>query len=79
MKDLRKDLRQYIDLRRALGYKLRKHEPRLDEFITFLEAKWRCRIKQAGWVDEIASYCCLPSRPGFAFPRSSDSTRVTST
>lgn len=35
MKDLRKDLRQYIDLRQALGYKLRKHEPRLTEFIAF--------------------------------------------
>ena len=39
MRDLRKDLREYIDLRRALGYKLRKHERRLSEFITFLEAR----------------------------------------
>ena len=39
MRDLRKDLRQYIDLRRALGYKLRKHEPRLTEFIAYLKAK----------------------------------------
>ena len=44
MRDLRKDLRQYIDLRRALGYKLRKHEPRLTEFIAFLEAKGTDRI-----------------------------------
>ena len=44
MRDLRKDLRQYIDLRRALGYKLRKHEPRLTEFIAFLEAKCTDRI-----------------------------------
>jgi len=39
MIDLRKDLRHYIDLRRALGYRLRKHEPRLTEFIAFLKAK----------------------------------------
>ena len=39
MRDLRQDLRHYIDLRRALGYRLRKHEPRLTEFIAFLEAK----------------------------------------
>jgi integrase/recombinase XerD len=39
MRDLRKDLREYIDLRRALGYQLRKHERRLSEFIAFLEAR----------------------------------------
>jgi site-specific recombinase XerD len=39
MRDLRKDLRQYIELRQALGYKLRKHKPRLTEFLAFLEAK----------------------------------------
>jgi integrase/recombinase XerD len=44
MRDLRKDLRHYIDLRRALGYRLRKHEPRLTEFIAFLEAKGTDRI-----------------------------------
>ncbi len=44
MRDLRKDLRQYIDLRRALGYKLRKHEPRLTEFIAYLKAKGADRI-----------------------------------
>ena len=44
MRDLRKVLRQYIDLRQALGYKLRKHEPRLAEFIGFLEAQGTDRI-----------------------------------
>jgi integrase/recombinase XerD len=44
MRDLRKDLRQYIDLRRGLGYKLRKHEARLTEFIAYLEAKFTDRI-----------------------------------
>ena len=39
MRDLRKNLREYIDLRRALGFRLRKHEGRLSEFITFLEAR----------------------------------------
>jgi hypothetical protein len=37
MRDLRKNLREYIDLRRALGFRLRKHERRLSEFITFLK------------------------------------------
>jgi integrase len=44
MTDLRKDVREYIDLRRALGYKLRKHEPRLIEFIGFLKAQGTDRI-----------------------------------
>jgi integrase len=44
MRDLRKLLRQYIDLRQALGYKLRKHEPRLTEFIGFIEAQGTDRI-----------------------------------
>ena len=44
MRDLRKVLRQYIDLRRALGYKLRKHEPRLTEFIGFLKTQGTDRI-----------------------------------
>jgi integrase/recombinase XerD len=44
MRDLRKDLRQYLDLRRALGYKLRKHEPRLTEFIGFLKTLGADRI-----------------------------------
>jgi integrase len=39
MRDLRKDLREYIDLRRALGYRLRKHQQRLSEFIAYLEAR----------------------------------------
>jgi integrase/recombinase XerD len=39
MRDLRKDLGQYIELRQALGYKLPKHKPRLTEFLAFLEAK----------------------------------------
>ena len=44
MRDLRQDLRHYIDLRRGLGYKLRKDEPRLTEFIGFLEAQGTDRI-----------------------------------
>lgn len=44
MRDLRKNLRQYIDLRRALGYKLRKHESRLTEFIGFLKTHGTDRI-----------------------------------
>jgi integrase len=55
MRDLRKDLRQYIDLRRALGYKLRKHEPRLSEFITCLQAKgadWITTKLAVTWATE---------------------------
>ena len=44
MRNLRKDLRHYIDLRRALGYGLRKQERWLTEFIAFLEAKGIDRI-----------------------------------
>ena len=44
MRDLRQDLRHYIDLRRGLGYKLHKDEPRLTEFIGFLEAQGTDRI-----------------------------------
>ena len=39
MRDLRTDLREYMELRRALGYKLRKHDARLREFIAFLKTK----------------------------------------
>lgn len=48
MRDLRKDLGQYIELRQALGYKLRKHKPRLTEFLAFLEAKARI-ISPPSW------------------------------
>ncbi len=50
-----RDLRQYIDLRRSLGYKLRKHEPRLTEFIAFLEAKgsdWITTKLAIAWATE---------------------------
>jgi hypothetical protein len=91
MRDLRKNLREYIDLRRALGFRLRKHERRLSEFITFLEARrtdhvttklaiaWPHRIKRLGLADEIAACCCSPFRQGFGSRNSSDSDRVTST
>lgn len=44
MKGLRKAVHEYIALRRALGYKLRKSEARLDEFVTFLEDKGACHV-----------------------------------
>lgn len=55
MRDLRTDLREYIELRRALGYKLRKHEARLREFIAFLETKRADYITAKlaiGWASE---------------------------
>ena len=70
MRDLRQDLRHYIDLRRALGYKLRKHEPRLTEFIAFLEANGSDRITTklaVAWATESSKghkhSCC--ERLGF--------------
>ena len=59
MRDVRKDLRQYIDLRRGLGYKLRKHEPRLTEFIAFLETKCTDRI-----TTKLAIACATESSNG---------------
>lgn len=39
MKNLREEVREYVALRRALGYKLHKTEPRLNEFVAFLETR----------------------------------------
>jgi integrase/recombinase XerD len=39
MKDLRKPVREYVALRRALGYKLRTFDARLNEFVAFLKAR----------------------------------------
>lgn len=39
MTALRKGIRDYLALRRGLGFKLLKHEPRLKEFVSFLERK----------------------------------------
>ena len=49
MRDLRKDLRQYIELRQALGYKLRKHEPRLTEFLAVSRSEERRSISLPSW------------------------------
>src|SRR5947208_2792581 len=76
MRDLRKDLRRYIDLRRALGYKLRKHEPRLTEFIGFLEAQGTDRITTklaVAWATESSQghkhSCCERLRIVRSFAR----------
>ncbi|HEY7617219.1 MAG TPA: tyrosine-type recombinase/integrase, partial [Terriglobales bacterium] len=44
MRDLRKGIRDYLMLRRGLGFQLVKHEARLEEFASFLERKGRARI-----------------------------------
>ena len=44
MRDLRKGIRDYLALRRSLGFKLVKHEARLKEFASFLERKGRAHI-----------------------------------
>jgi integrase/recombinase XerD len=44
MKTLRRGIGDYLALRRSLGFKLRKHEPCLREFISFLKTKRTSRI-----------------------------------
>jgi integrase len=44
MTDLRKGIRDYLMLRRGLGFQLVKHEARLEEFASFLERKGSARI-----------------------------------
>jgi len=44
MRDLRKGIRDYLMLRRGLGFQLVKHEARLAEFASFLERRGSARI-----------------------------------
>jgi integrase len=44
MKKLRMGISAYLTLRRRLGFKLVKHEPALQEFVSFLEQKHTSRI-----------------------------------
>jgi integrase len=44
MRQLRKGIRDYLMLRRGLGFKLVKHETRLEEFARFLERKGNAHI-----------------------------------
>ena len=44
MRDLRKGIRDYLVLRRSLGFKLVKHEAGLEEFASFLERKRSAHI-----------------------------------
>ncbi len=44
MKTLRQAVDDYLSLRRSLGFKLKKHEPCLREFVGFLKKKQRARI-----------------------------------
>ena len=58
MKDLKDQVREYLALRRGLGYKLRQVEPRLNEFVAFLERKGAVCItaKSAiAWASESAN------------------------
>ena len=57
MKDLQKKVREYIALRQSLGYKLRKFEARLNEFVTFLDGKGASHVTSKlvlAWVVESA-------------------------
>ena len=47
MNKLRRALRDYLALRRSLGFKLVKHEVALHEFAAFLAGKRRARITTA--------------------------------
>ncbi len=42
MKQLRKAVRDYLKMRRGLGFKLIEHEARLREFVLFLTRKRKC-------------------------------------
>ena len=44
MKTMRQAVRDYLALRRSLGFKLKEHEPRLWKFVSFLEKKGSTRI-----------------------------------
>ena len=44
MKSLRQAVRDYLVLRRGLGFKLKKHEPVLGEFVAFLAQKKAAHI-----------------------------------
>jgi integrase len=44
MKTLRQAVNDYLSLRRSLGFKLKKHEPCLREFVSFLKKKRAARI-----------------------------------
>ena len=44
MRQLRKGIRYYLILRRGLGFKLAKHEARLEAFASFLERKGKSHI-----------------------------------
>ena len=44
MRDLRKGIRDYLMLRRGLGFKLVKHEAGLEQFASFLERKRSAHI-----------------------------------
>jgi integrase len=44
MKTMRQAVRDYLALRRSLGFKLKEHEPRLWKFVSFLEKNGSARI-----------------------------------
>ena len=47
MKTLRRAVRDYLSLRRSLGFKLSRHEPCLREFVSFLKKRGTSRITTA--------------------------------
>lgn len=47
MKTLRQAVNDYLSLRRSLGFKLKKHEPCLREFVSFLKTKRAARVSIA--------------------------------
>src|SRR6266849_9604827 len=47
MKTLRQAVGDYLALRRSLGFRLKKHEPCLREFVSFLKKKRAARISTA--------------------------------
>ena len=64
MTDLQNRVREYMALRRSLGYKLRKFEARLNEFVTFLDGKGSSHVTTKlvlAWIVE-SSHGAMSSR-----------------
>ena len=63
MTDLRKGIRDYLMLRRGLGFQLVKHEARLEEFASFLERKGSARITSELAVSSTLGLAAIPVGP----------------
>ncbi|MCA1672267.1 MAG: hypothetical protein LC799_08725, partial [Actinobacteria bacterium] len=54
--DLRASAGEYLALRRAMGYRLRRHDGLIGQFLDYLEDQQESRIS----VDQALGWACLP-------------------